>query len=312
MAVQAFDPTLKKYKPVAVLSSKPLSKSLPTLFIEWVTNIRNRDVEASVDYSLTLRMLQHWGVFLISEIVARLSIEKISPKTYKTRLRLLKSFFSWLVRNKVVDNNPLEDVRPRKQTREIKPNRKPFTLDKMRKILEALENDTFLPQCSRYKHSTYYPFVFFIFQMGVRPAEAVGLRVEHIKLESNTVEIKETLARTINGSHSGVRIRKETKNGKQRFLPLDGKLKGILASLIKDKANDALVFTSPMGKAIDDRMFQRRVFRKVLEGLQIEYRVLYASRHSFGSRCIEAGLTPVMTAFLMGNNPETALRNYVH
>jgi integrase len=64
--------------------------------------------------------------------------------------------------------------------------------------------------------------------------------------------------------------------------------------------------------AIDDRMFQNRVFKIVLKELKIRERDLYACRHTFGSRCIEAGMTPVMTAFLMGNNPETALRNYTH
>jgi len=59
-------------------------------------------------------------------------------------------------------------------------------------------------------------------------------------------------------------------------------------------------------------MFQRRILKKILAGLKIEHRVLYACRHTFGSRCIEAGINPVMTAFLMGNSPETALRNYTH
>jgi integrase len=72
------------------------------------------------------------------------------------------------------------------------------------------------------------------------------------------------------------------------------------------------LFQSFNGLAIDDRMFQRRVFKPILKQLNIEDRVLYACRHTFGSRCIDAGITPVMTAFLMGNNPETALRNYTH
>jgi len=53
-------------------------------------------------------------------------------------------------------------------------------------------------------------------------------------------------------------------------------------------------------------------FKKVLLSLGIDERVLYACRHTFGSRCIDEGVSPVMTAFLMGNNPETTLRNYTH
>jgi integrase len=146
----------------------------------------------------------------------------------------------------------------------------------------------------------------------VRNAEAIGLRVKHIDLEDKVVEIKEVMARTVQGTHAAARIRKETKNGKVRRLPMDDELIAILYPLVEGKRSDDLVFQSPKGLLIDDRMFQRRVFRNVLKGLGIENRVLYACRHTFGSRCINEGISPVMTAFLMGNNPETALRNYTH
>jgi integrase len=89
-------------------------------------------------------------------------------------------------------------------------------------------------------------------------------------------------------------------------------LEELLKPQIVGKESDDLVFQSFSGGAIDDRMFQRRVFSVVLKELNIPHRVLYACRHTFGSRCIESGINPVMTAFLMGNNPETALRNYTH
>jgi integrase len=89
-------------------------------------------------------------------------------------------------------------------------------------------------------------------------------------------------------------------------------LKELLITNIPGKHPDDLVFQSYSGGAIDDKMFQRRVFSVVLKKLNIPHRVLYACRHTFASRCIDQGITPVMTAFLMGNNPETALRNYTH
>jgi integrase len=131
-----------------------------------------------------------------------------------------------------------------------------------------------------------------------------------VKLER--ILIKEVLARTVKGTHAEARVRKETKNGKERMLPLSPELKAVLVPLLEGKEADDLVFTSPTGVAIDDRMFQRRVFKPVLRALGIKERVLYACRHTFGSRCIQEGINPVVTAFLMGNNPETALRNYTH
>jgi integrase len=154
--------------------------------------------------------------------------------------------------------------------------------------------------------------LYFIFKTGVRNAEAVGLRVGSIDFKGKTITIKEALARTVNGTHAAARVRKETKNGKVRIIPMTEDLEELLLPQTIEKGHDDLVFQSFSGESIDDRMFQRRVFSVVLKKLNIPHRVLYACRHTFGSRCIESGINPVMTAFLMGNNAETALRNYTH
>jgi integrase len=193
-----------------------------------------------------------------------------------------------------------------------KPDRIPFSEAEISAILEAIRKDSFCSSGARYKHSHYFPFLYFIFKTGVRNAEAVGLRVGSLNFIKNIIVIKETLARSVRGTHAEARVRKETKNGKVRLLPLTIDLKGILGPLVVGKQEDDLVFQSYSGLAIDDRMFQKRVFAPVLKELNIPHRVLYACRHTFGSRCIDSGITPVMTAFLMGNNPETALRNYTH
>jgi len=53
--------------------------------------------------------------------------------------------------------------------------RKPFTEGEISKILEVFKKDTFTPKGSSFKHSQYYPFIYFIFKTGVRNAEAIGL-----------------------------------------------------------------------------------------------------------------------------------------
>jgi integrase len=140
----------------------------------------------------------------------------------------------------------------------------------------------------------------------------VGLRVKHVSLEANRIYINEVLARTLKSTSASNRVRKSTKNEKERILPLTRDLKEVLSPLLVGKKEDDLVFQSPTGKAIDDKNFRERIFKKVLLHLGIKERVLYAARHTFGSRCIDQGITPVMTAFLMGNNPETALKRYTH
>lgn len=307
-----FDPTLEAYKPAAQIQHPSIQLRLVQQFEEWVRNYRNMDCENDIDYNSTRNMMRRWGTFSTKNVVMHFNSETFGGKTYNRRLTLLKAFFTWLVKAKVVLTNPLEDVIPKKTRRVPIPNRKPFTVAQIKIILESFRLDTFNHKYSNSKHSYYYPFLYFIFKVGVRNAEAVGLRVQHIDVVNNAIHIKEVLARTIKGTNAGARIRKETKNGKHRVLPLTDDLKNILLPLLMEKNPDDLVFTSPTGKAIDDSKFQKRVFVKVLDHLGIERRALYACRHTFGSRCIEKGMTPVMTAFLMGNNPETTLRNYTH
>jgi len=307
-----FDVSLQRYRPTVkeVIINK--QKTMVDAFTNWVKLYRNRDCDIDSDYYLTRQMLKRWGKFQPADALKKLSAETIAAKTYNTRLGILRSFFVWAIKNQIASSNPFEEVKPRRAPKKAQAERTPFSEQEIKQILDAFQKDTFCPSSASIKHSYYYPFVYFIFQLGVRNAEAIGLRVKSLDFIKKRVEISEVLARTIRGTHAAARIRKETKNGKVRQLPIDEILITLLQPLVQGKDDDDLVFVSPKGLAIDDRMFQRRIFRKVLEGLSIQVRVLYACRHTFGSRCIHEGLTPVMTAFLMGNNPETALRNYTH
>lgn len=307
-----FDSSLQRYKPASAQAVVPVVvKTLIQHFEDWVKDYRNMDCEKDIDYNSTRNMMLRWGSFDGSTALKHLNKERFGGKTYNRRLMLLKAFFKWAVKMEITPSNPFIDVLPKKVRKNEKASRMPFTEDEIKRILDAIKNNTF-SNCSNFKHSHYYPFIFFLFKTGVRNAEAVGLRVQHIDGANNFIHIKEVLARSLKGTNPAARIRKQTKNGKQRVLPFTDDLKEVILPLTENKKPDELVFTSPKGLAIDDRMFQKRIFSKVLKELKIEHRVLYACRHTFSSRCIDAGINPVVTAFLMGNNPETALRNYTH
>lgn len=311
ISLDKFDLTLSRYK-ASTSKSNPTEKSIVDYFEEWTTTYKQMDCEKHTNYNSVRNMLKKWGKVEQTNIHIKLNAETFCGATYNRRLTMLKDFVKWLVKAQIWTFNPLEDISPKKYKKAKQPKRKPFTEDEISSILKAFRNDTYTPKFSAYKHSHYYPFIYFIFKTGVRNAEAIGLRVGSIDLDNNHVHIKEVLARSLKGTSAALRIRKETKNGKERILPLTPDLLYVLNPLLEGKQKDDLVFQSPNGLAIDDNNFQPRIFKKILKGLGIEERVLYACRHTFGSRCIDSGITPVMTAFLMGNNPETALRNYTH
>lgn len=306
-----FDYSLNKYKGKNE-SPSITEKTFVEYFEEWTTSYKQMDCELHTNYNSVRNMLKKWGKTNQSNILHKFNSETFCGATYNRRLTMLKDFVKWLITKGIWAFHPLQDVNPKRYKKPKQPKRKPFTEEEISSILKAFQNDTYTPKCSAYTHSHYYPFIYFIFKTGVRNAEAIGLRVGSVDLKKKQIEIKEVLARSLKGTSSALRIRKETKNGKERVLPLTPDLLNILEPILSGKQPDDLVFESPKGLAIDDNNFQKRIFKPILKELKIEERVLYACRHTFGSRCIDSGITPVMTAFLMGNNPETALRNYTH
>jgi integrase len=314
-----FDETLSKYKgvvkqsvPPKMISLKHKGVILVEQFEHWVKSYKQLDCDINSDYYHLRNTIRKWGDVNESNILDSFNSEAFGPKTYNTRLGILKSFANWLTIKGVWSTNPFEGVHRKRLKKILKPQRQPFTLQEITSILSSIKENRYSRSKSRYPHSFYYPFLYFLFKTGVRPAEAIGLRVGSVDQVKRIIHIKEVLARTVNGTNANARVRKETKNGKERVLPLTEDLQGVIKPLLINKHADALVFQSFSGGPIDDRMFQRRVFKPVLKALEIADRDLYACRHTFGSRCIDQGITPVMTAFLMGNNPETALRNYTH
>lgn len=311
MADEKFDHSLSRYKgePNNQASSE---KTIVGYFQEWTSDVKQMDCEKHTNYNSLRNMLNKWGKIEQNNILKKLNSEVFCAGTYNRRLTMLKEFVKWLIKKGVWTFNELEDINAKRVKKIKEEKRKPFTETEITSILTAFKNDSFTPASSSFKHSHYYPFIYFIFKTGVRNAEAIGLRVGSVNIESKLIYIKEVLARSLKGTSAAQRIRKETKNGKERTLPLSADLLTILKPLLESKGNDDLVFQSQTGLSIDDSNFQKRIFKKVLKELRIPERVLYACRHTFGSRCIDSGITPVMTAFLMGNNPETALRNYTH
>jgi integrase len=143
--------------------------NLVAKFNHWGNNIRNIDVENSVDYLYTRKLLEKWMDIPIDQIAGKLNGEDWATTTYNRRLHYLKTFFTWLLSNGFISQNHLIDVRRKRDKKKKKnPRRIPITEDEITTFLEAIRNDTYCPPASRFKHSYYHPFLSFIFQTGVK------------------------------------------------------------------------------------------------------------------------------------------------
>lgn len=262
-------------------------------------------------YTQTRAMLKKWGDFDPEQTPVLLSKEAIGPKTFNDRRNCLVKFFGWLVRKGKLPDNPLQEVSTKRRQRNTE-QRKPFTDMEVALILDALKTDRYKKKSARYSHHQYYPLVAFMIQTGVRNAEAIGLQVRDVLWDRGEIKICRALARTRKGTNEAARKEKGTKTNNVRYLPMNEFLIDLLKPQCLGKKGTDLVFTNEAGRMIDDRMFQRRVFKPLLEELKLQDRDLYACRHTFATRAVQAGMKAHEVAYLMGDNLQTVVANYYH
>lgn len=204
----------------------------------------------------------------------------LSASTWNTRRRFIKSCINWSLSEGLVKEKSLwSGLRPRKGK---KSGAKPFNREEIRLILEAFESDRFCSKYSPYKHSFYVPFLKFLFLTAARPGEAIALQWKHIDFENKLIEISEAVGKDLETSpYTTRKIRKETKTGEARYLPINAALKELLVSHQPEKIEpNSLVFPGARGKKFLDTRAFRETWKKVLDGLGLEYRNPYQTKHT--------------------------------
>jgi integrase len=300
IATGNFDPTLKKYKPEAVLRRSQISAV--ALFEQFTQNkAKHLASPTLVKYGAITSYLRQYfkdkpaGAIATEDAEAFTSwlITRIEPITAKDRLALLKACWHWGIDQDLVESNPWKEI-----TKRVKPTPKqmpkPFSRDEIGAIIHAFRGDPY------YHH--YADYVEFLFGTGCRTGEAIGLQWKHISADCSTVWIGESLSRG---------VRKSTKTNRARTIALTSKLQAML--LVRrptDYDPNGLVFASPKGNAIDDCNFRNRAWKTVLNRLEIDYRKPYTTRHTLVSHALDLGMNPVMVAQLTGHDVQVLYQNY--
>ena len=217
----------------------------------------------------------------------------MEPITLKQRISLLKSAWEWGIANKLATENPWPEVLKQvKVAPQQKP--KPFTKDERQRIIAAFRQ-------SRY-YAYYADFVEFLLSTGCRPGEACALRWEHVTDDHKLVWIGEAYSR---GELAA------TKTNEARFLKMTSRLSELLRSRRSPTAQPSdLVFPACEGGYIDDHNFRNRAWKRILDGLDIDYRKPYTMRHTFASGALESGLSPATVASLTGHSIRTLYEHY--
>lgn len=255
-------------------------------------------------YYTVIDMVEKWGKVQLTHIPLLLENENYKYFTYKSRRGMLWKMFEVLRENKTIEKNPFANTPQHDAPTEKPEERQRISDAQMGEVLDAIKNDSYFPVDSRkFKHSDYYPFIYFLAVVGTRPAEAIGLQVKKINFEECTITINEAFARE-NGTSQAGRIMKDTKTKTKRVVGFDcPELLDLLKQQCAGKKPNDYVFINPKGTTIND-VEANKVLQAVLSAKEMTHKVLYFLRHCFVSRCVQQGLSILEIMKLVGHADE--------
>ncbi|MBN8211102.1 tyrosine-type recombinase/integrase [Bacillus sp. NTK071] len=205
--------------------------------------------------------------------------------TINTRLRALRSFFNYLLKNKLIEENPMRNIK---------------LLRDRQKAIETLDNDEIeaLIKTIR-KLKTFVGFrdevILLVFiDTGIRLSELVGIEVADIR--GNHIIIRKTK----NLFERTVYLSDITQEQLDRYLQIRGELD-------TDKA-----FISHDNNELNPHSIQTR-FTKYGKEAKISKRVSpHTFRHTMAKRMIVAGIDAFSLMALLGHSDMTITKKYVN
>ena len=179
---------------------------------------------------------------------------------------------------------------------------------KKEKIIRAMtleEESTFVRylQSKKIKECPYKNEFLIQLFMGLRIGECLALDTNDIDLMHRRIYVHKTLTHDIDGNV--VLSNSPKTQAGNRYLPIPNSLYPYIVEQMKycetiPNNKDKLLFKPPINSYTDSKNVNK-MLGKILDGLGIEHMSSHSLRHTYATRSIEAGVTPVVLQKLMGH-----------
>lgn len=228
--------------------------------------------------------------------------EALSPSYIQTICFIIESTIRFCVENNLCSPISGKIVRPAKVRKDIKI----LSFEEQRILERILLTDI---------NETKVGILLSLYA-GLRVGEVCGLRWENIDLENGIIHIDSSVERIKNinkqnGSSKTVLILSDTKSDtSNRTIPISNILQKIL---LKNKQNNnRFVIEGKTYPYADPRTLQY-AFKKCLKECELPEINYHALRHTFATRCVEAGVDIKSLSEILGHsNVNITLNTYVH
>jgi integrase len=226
-----------------------------------------------------------------------------SNATMRSRYRHVKAFFSWAVKNNLVDENPVNEVRRPRKEEKTKAFLKPEDIKKILRVVDAhremregepgpTPRDTWLKEMIRVAVGT-----------GLRRGELLNLRWGDVDLESGRLVVRNRDGFT-------------AKNGRERTVPLRGDALETLRAMNEARSplDNEPVFVDASGDVPKpDRVSKRFKFYVRKAGLSDREELSFHScRHTTGSWLSMQGVPLRVISEILGHSSTQVTEMYSH
>lgn len=221
--------------------------------------------------------------FLIS-----LQDQNVSKRTVARKLATLKSFFRYLVKNGVIESNPVATIKMPKLEKKL-----PEYLSE-----SEIEQLLSLPDFKTFKGIRDLAILELFYGTGIRLSELINIKVGQI-------DFKQQLIRVIG------------KGNKERIVPFGGSAKLILEKylLIRPQFAENSVenlFVLKSGKKMYPMAVQRIVQKYLKQASQVQQKSPHILRHSFATHLLNQGADIRVVKDLLGHENLATTQIYTH
>jgi len=253
------------------------------------TSNYRRDIEAFAAFC-DREKLAGWGQvdnFHVRSFAAREHRNGLSPRSIQRRLSALRSFFTFLVRERALKANPATEIRAPKAAKRLP---KTLDADRMARLLEPPADDPL----ARRDHA----MMELLYSSGLRLAELVGVDLTDIDLGDRTVRVL-------------------GKGSKTRVVPVGRHAVAAIQAWLKDRGalarpDTTALFVGQTGGRLGVRGVQQRIERAARrQGIDARVHP-HMFRHSFATHLLESSGDLRGVQELLGHADISTTQVYTH
>ena len=221
-----------------------------------------------------------------------LSEAKMSQSLINKVFMMLKKTLNEAVKRKIIKESPITDLKKPKSSQHREKVRA-LTTDEEIRLYEVLTTEDV-----NYSHQMLLSML-----TGMRMGEINALERSDIDMRFKTISVTKTITRGLNGK-AIISDSAKTENG-NRIIPISETVKPLIDEILICGETDFLFVRN--GKLITTSQVNIH-FKRILEKYDILDRTvkgtvsLHSLRHTFATRCIEAGMQPKVLQHLLGHS----------